>query len=222
MVGVRIRGRAERRCGRVVSMGPIEEPFSYSKQQKDPPALPPHRIRFPGNHLLLLEAIAHHNGQVIHPLRLLARETTTAPGRHSSSPSPSTFPRCEVLGGEKKKRKGERGERETDRKTEKWRGEREKIGDTHAHIYFCANYFSSSFVTLFVTRDCYRPFPVNHPDQASPPPPPPPPLPPSPLAGMPIAKQLFRLLANELRLLREVGRIVYPHKLVRNDAFFES
>lgn len=41
---------------------------------------PLRRIRFPGNHLLLLEAIARHNGQVIHPLRLLARETTTARG----------------------------------------------------------------------------------------------------------------------------------------------
>lgn len=41
---------------------------------------PLYRIRFPGNHLLLLEAIARHNGQVIHPLRLLARETTTARG----------------------------------------------------------------------------------------------------------------------------------------------
>ena len=144
MVGVRIRGRAERRCGRVVSMGPIEEPFSYSKQQKDPPALPPHRIRFPGNHLLLLEAIAHHNGQVIHPLRLLARETTTAPGRHSSSPSPSTFPRCEVLGGKKKrgKEKGERG-RQTERQKN---GEgREKRLETHTR--------TSTFVpTIFRPR----------------------------------------------------------------------
>lgn len=49
---------------------------------------PLYRIRFPGNHLLLLEAIARHNGQVIHPLRLLARETTIARGWHSSSPSP--------------------------------------------------------------------------------------------------------------------------------------
>lgn len=31
-------------------------------------------------------------------------------------------------------------------------------------------------------------------------------------AGIPIAKQSFRLLANELRLLREIGRIVYYSK----------
>lgn len=61
-------------------MGPIEEPFGYSKQQRPAGTLsPPPRIRFPGNHLLLLEAIARHNGQVIHPLRLLARETATRP-----------------------------------------------------------------------------------------------------------------------------------------------
>lgn len=60
---------------------------SVIRNNKDPPA-PSLRIRFPGNHLLLLEAIARHNGQVIHPLRLLARETTTARGWHSSSPSP--------------------------------------------------------------------------------------------------------------------------------------
>jgi len=122
-------------------MGPIEEPFSYSKQQKDPPALPPHRIRFPGNHLLLLEAIAHHNGQVIHPLRLLARETTTAPGRHSSSPSPSTFPRCEVLGGKKKeeRRKGREGDRQKDRKMA--RGERKDWRHTRAHLLLCQLFF---------------------------------------------------------------------------------
>lgn len=61
------------------STGPIEEPFGYSKQQRPAGTLSPPRIRFPGNHLLLLEAIARHNGQVIHPLRLLARETATRP-----------------------------------------------------------------------------------------------------------------------------------------------
>lgn len=137
----------KQRCGRVVSMGPIEKPFSYSKQQRPAGALPPRRIRFPGNHLLLLEAIARHNGQVIHPLRLLARETTTAPGRHSSSPSPSLRFRVVRCLGEKREREEGRG----------W-GERGDWRYTRAHNS-CANYFSSSFVTLRVTRDCYRPFP---------------------------------------------------------------
>lgn len=83
-------------------MGPIEEPFGYSKQQRPAGTLPPPRIRFPGNHLLLLEAIARHNGQVIHPLRLLARETATARGNHSSSqPSPPPPPPPPPPGGGK-------------------------------------------------------------------------------------------------------------------------
>lgn len=47
---------------------------------KAPSAPSPLYIRYLDNHLLSLEAIARHNSQVIHPLRLLARETTIARG----------------------------------------------------------------------------------------------------------------------------------------------
>lgn len=61
----------------------------------------------------------------------------------------STFFAFVRRSGEKKRREGNRE-------------------DTHARARArdsCANYFSSSFVTLRVIRDCYRPFPVNHPDR---------------------------------------------------------
>jgi len=140
------RGR-EREARRLVSMGPIEEPFSYSKQQRPAGTRSLRSVvsasRLPGNHLLSLEAIARHNGQVIHPLRLLARETTTAPGRHSSS---STRLRRVSAFREAATRKRDRDE------------------GTRAHVRRLAvsvgPFASSPFISR-VARDCYRLYPCK-------------------------------------------------------------
>lgn len=155
MISVRTwAGRGRDATGKVGFDGPHPRNPLVILNNKDPPAQPPrHRIRFPGNHLLLLEAIARHNGQVIHPLRLLARETTTAPGRHSSSPSLSAFSHREAPRDKRKRERNSEGERGSGRgkKTKDWR-------HTRAHVFLCG-LFSSSFVTLRVARDCYRPLP---------------------------------------------------------------
>lgn len=182
----------------MVRWAPSRNP-SVILNNKDPPALPPRRIRFPGNHLLLLEAIARHNGQVIHPLRLLARETTTAPGRYSSSPSPSLrFRVVRCLGRKRGSEEGE-GERERDSKGG------EKRLETYVHTILVRTIFRPRlllYASLEIAIDRSRKLPRS-PRKASPPL-----LLPLPPAGMLIAKQSFRLLTNELRLLREIGRIV--------------
>lgn len=174
MISARTRAGGETRGGSVFRWAPSEKPFSYSKQHKDPPAAAaPPRIRFPGNHLLSLEAIARHNGQVIHPLRLLARETTTAPGPALVfSPSPSAFCASRGIARDRETERKRNTVKERRRKREREEGEEggrenERL-ETHARtrVYtFAPGYFrprSLLYASLEIAIDHSR---VNHPDR---------------------------------------------------------
>lgn len=139
--------------GWVVSMGPVEEPFSYSKQQRPAGAASASAVSAsPAIIYSCWRPSLRYNGQVIHPLRLLARETTTAPGRQHSSSLLIAF-RISAS-RDSRERKRERGAREGNcTEEEKETGDRQR---THVLL---PELFSSSFVTLYVARDCSRPFP---------------------------------------------------------------
>lgn len=119
----------------MVSMGPVEEPFSYSKQQRPAGAASASAVSAsPAIIYSCWRPSLRYNGQVIHPLRLLARETTTAPGRQHSSSLLIAF-RISAS-RDARERKRERGAREGNCTEER---KRREIGS--AHTYSCPSYF---------------------------------------------------------------------------------
>lgn len=170
-------------------MGPIEKPFSYSKQQRPAGAA---SAPYPLPRQSFTLAGGHRSSQ----WPSYPSTPATCPGNdHRPGPALvfsitfSTFPRCEMLG----RKKGGEGKKE--RKRERWREERR---NTHAHTTLVRTIFRPRLLlcaSLEIAIDRPRKPPRSL-RQASPlllllPP-----------AGMLIAKRSFRLLANELRLLR--------------------
>lgn len=134
LVGKRKRGEG----GWVVSMGPVEEPFSYSKQQR--PAGTAFASAVSASPAIIYccwRPSLRYNGQVIHPLSGYLPGKRPPPQAGSTrllSSSPSAFPHRETRGRER--------ERREERKLRmKWRMKRQEIWS--AHTYFCAGYFRS-------------------------------------------------------------------------------
>lgn len=173
-------------------MGPIEKPFSYSKQQRPagaasaPYPLPRQSFTLAGGH-----RSSQWPSYPSTPATCLGNDHRPGPALVFSITF-STFPRCEILGRKKGWRNGgEERERKRDVK-------KEETGGTHAHTILVRTIFRPRLLlcaSLEIAIDRSRK-PPRSPRQASPL------LLPLPPAGMLVAKQSFRLLANELRLFR--------------------
>lgn len=163
LAGKRKRGAG----GWVVSMGPVEEPFGYSKQQRPagaasasaPYPLPRQSFTLAGGHRFVTMAkLSIHSGYL--PGK---RPPPRAGSTRLLSSSPFAFPHHETCGRDREKgaRKG---------KSHGGRRDRE-IRDTRAHIHthvLLRGLFSSSFVTLYVARErLLSTILVNHPVIAS-------------------------------------------------------